>query len=402
MTSTEKKKKFIINIVYTVILVALFYLFFKFAFGTILPILCAVVAAMILQKPVNFICKKTPLKRGLVSALAVLFGFAVAISGLVLLLIWVGSEFKGFFQYVMIQFEDIPALVHKVEGYIANAIGFLPEKLETTVMEFVSEKLASITAPTVTPDDSSMSIDLSILSTPLMGIWNTAKQIPTTLVSIVVAIVACCFMTADFASVKRLVLGFFQPDTRTKIVRAKRLLFPSLGKMAKAYGIIITITFCELSLGLFLLKLMGIYDSGYIFVIAILTAIIDIVPVLGTGTVLIPWAVVSLLNANYPMAIGLIIIYACITIIRQIIEPKLVAAQLGIPAFLTIVSMFIGSQIFGVIGIFILPITIVMLKLLNDEGIIHIFHYTDNEEVKAEAKVDEKIPEKVEVAQKND
>ena len=402
MTSTEKKKKFIINIVYTVILVALFYLFFKFAFGTILPILCAVVAAMILQKPVNFICKKTPLKRGLVSALAVLFGFAVVISGLVLLLIWVGSEFKGFFQYVMIQFEDIPALVHKVEGYIANAIGFLPEKLETTVMEFVSEKLASITAPTVTPNDSSMSIDLSMLSTPLMGIWNTAKQIPTTLVSIVVAIVACCFMTADFASVKRLVLGFFQPDTRTKIVRAKRLLFPSLGKMAKAYGIIITITFCELSLGLFLLKLMGIYDSGYIFVIAILTAIIDIVPVLGTGTVLIPWAVVSLLNANYPMAIGLIIIYACITVIRQIIEPKLVAAQLGIPAFLTIVSMFIGSQIFGVIGIFILPITIVMLKLLNDEGIIHIFHYTDNEEVKAEAKVDEKIPEKVEVAQKND
>lgn len=402
MTSTEKKKKFIINIVYTVILVALFYLFFKFAFGTILPILCAVVAAMILQKPVNFICKKTPLKRGLVSALSVLFGFAVVISGLVLLLIWVGSEFKGFFQYVMIQFEDIPALVHKVEGYIANAIGFLPEKLETTVMEYVSEKLASITAPTVTPDDSSMSIDLSMLSTPLMGIWNTAKQIPTTLVSIVVAIVACCFMTADFASVKRLVLGFFQPDTRTKIVRAKRLLFPSLGKMAKAYGIIITITFCELSLGLFLLKLMGIYDSGYIFVIAILTAIIDIVPVLGTGTVLIPWAVVSLLNANYPMAIGLIIIYACITIIRQIIEPKLVAAQLGIPAFLTIVSMFIGSQIFGVIGIFILPITIVMLKLLNDEGIIHIFHYTDNEEVKAEAKVNEKIPEKVEVAQKND
>ena len=402
MTSTEKKKKFIINIVYTVILVALFYLFFKFAFGTILPILCAVVAAMILQKPVNFICKKTPLKRGLVSALAVLFGFAVVISGLVLLLIWVGSEFKGFFQYVMIQFEDIPALVHKVEGYIANAIGFLPEKLETTVMEFVSEKLASITAPTVTPNDSSMSIDLSMLSTPLMGIWNTAKQIPTTLVSIVVAIVACCFMTADFASVKRLVLGFFQPDTRTKIVRAKRLLFPSLGKMAKAYGIIITITFCELSLGLFLLKLMGIYDSGYIFVIAILTAIIDIVPVLGTGTVLIPWAVVSLLNANYPMAIGLIIIYACITVIRQIIEPKLVAAQLGIPAFLTIVSMFIGSQIFGVIGIFILPITIVMLKLLNDEGIIHIFHYTDNEEEKAEAKVDEKIPKKVEVAQKND
>lgn len=376
MTSTEKKKKFIINTVYAVILIAIFYLFFKFAFGTILPIICAVVAAMLLQKPVNFICKKTPLKRGIVSALSVLLGFAVVISGLVLIVIWVGSEFKGFFQYVMIQFEDIPALVQKIEGYIGNAIAFLPEELETTVMDFVNEKLMMLTTPSVTPNEPATSIDLSMLSTPLMGIWNTAKQIPTTLVSIVVAIVTCCFMTADFTSLKSLVLGFFQPDTRTKIVRAKRLLFPSLAKMAKAYAIIITITFCELSLGLFLLKLMGIYDSGYIFVIAILTAIIDIVPVLGTGTVLIPWALVSLLNGNYPLAIGLIVIYACITVIRQIIEPKLVAAQLGIPAFLTIVSMFIGSQIFGVLGIFILPITIVMLKLLNDEGIIHI-HYKD-------------------------
>ena len=401
MTSTEKKRQFIINIVYTVILIALFYLFFKFAFGTILPILCAVVVAMILQKPVNFICKKTPLKRGLVSALTVIFAFLVIVSGLVLILIWVGSEFKGFFQYIMIELEDIPALVHKIEGYIGNAVGFLPEKLETAVMEFVSEKLATLTSPTTTPSEPSQSIDLSMLSTPLKGIWNTAKQIPTTLVSIVVAIIACCFMTADFATVKKLVLGFFQPDTRSKIVRAKRLLFPSLGKMAKAYAIIITITFCELSLGLFLLTLMGIYDSGYIFVIAILTAIIDIVPVLGTGTVLIPWAVISLLNGNYPMAIGLIVMYACITVIRQIIEPKLVAAQLGIPAFLTIVSMFIGSQIFGVLGIFILPITIVMLKLLNDEGIIHIFHYTDKEEktVEPQEKSDEKIHEKVEVAQ---
>lgn len=396
MTGTEKKRKFIINVIYTVILIALFYLFFKFAFGTILPILFAIVAAMILQKPVNFICKKTPLKRGLVSALSVLLGFGLFISVLVLIVIWVGSEFKGFFQYIMIQLEDIPALVHKIERYIGNAVGFLPEELETTVMDFVREKLTTLTAPDVAPTESSTSIDLSMLSTPLMGIWNTAKQIPTTLVSVVIAVVTCCFMTADFDSVKKLILGFFAPETRSKIIRAKRLLFPSLGKMARAYGIIITITFCELSLGLFLLKLIGAYDSGYIFVIAILTAIIDIVPVLGTGTVLIPWALISLLNGNYSLAIGLLVLYGCITVIRQIIEPKLVAAQLGIPAFLTISSMFIGSQIFGVIGIFILPITIVMLKLLNDEGIIHIFHYKDNinkEDASEKSEEKEEVPQ---------
>lgn len=372
MTGIEKKRRFIINTVYAAIIIALFYLFFKYALGTVFPIICAAIVAMVLQKPVNFISRTTHIKRGFVSAVSVLFSFFFIVAILGLIIVWIGSEFKGFFQYFMVQLEDIPALIEKIRGYLANILTFLPEKAETAVMSFINEKINALLnsnsdAPVTSPD-----FDFSILSTPLLSIWNTAKQIPTTLVSIVVAIVACCFMTADFDSLRNLVLGFFKPETQNKIVRAKRLLFPSLGKMVKAYAIIITITFCELSLGLSLLKLLNIYESGYIFVISALTAVIDIVPVLGTGTVLIPWAIYNFISGNYSLAIGLLVIYACITIIRQVIEPKLVATQLGLPAFLTIVSMFIGSQIFGVIGIFILPITIVMLKLLNDEGIINI------------------------------
>ncbi|MBQ4644229.1 MAG: sporulation integral membrane protein YtvI [Clostridia bacterium] len=372
MTGIEKKRRFIINTVYAAIIIALFYLFFKYALGTVFPIICAAIVAMVLQKPVNFISRTTHIKRGFVSAVSVLFSFFFIVAILGLILVWIGSEFKGFFQYFMVQLEDIPALIEKVRGYLANILTFLPEKAETAVMSFINEKINALLNSNSDTPASSPDFDFSILSTPLLGIWNTAKQIPTTLVSIVVAIVACCFMTADFDSLRNFVLGFFKPETQNKIVRAKRLLFPSLGKMVKAYAIIITITFCELSLGLSLLKLLNIYESGYIFVISALTAIIDIVPVLGTGTVLIPWAIYNFISGNYSLAIGLLVIYACITVIRQVIEPKLVATQLGLPAFLTIVSMFIGSQIFGVIGIFILPITIVMLKLLNDEGIINI------------------------------
>lgn len=372
MTGIEKKRSFIINTIYAAIIIALFYLFFKYALGTVFPIICAAVVAMILQKPVDFISRTTHIKRGFVSAVSVLFSFFFLVAILGLILVWIGSEFKGFFQYFMVQLEDIPALIEKVRGYLANILTFLPEKAETAVMSFINEKINVLFNSNSDTTTGSPDFDFSILSTPLLGIWNTAKQIPTTLVSIVVAIVACCFMTADFDSLRNFVLGFFKPETQNKIVRAKRLLFPSLGKMVKAYAIIITITFCELSLGLSILKLLNIYDGGYIFVISALTAVIDIVPVLGTGTVLIPWALYNLISGNYALAIGLLVIYACITVIRQVIEPKLVATQLGLPAFLTIVSMFIGSQIFGVIGIFILPITIVMLKLLNDEGIISI------------------------------
>ncbi len=381
MTGIEKKKRFIINTVYATILIALFYMFFKYALGTVFPIICSLVIATILQKPVNFLCKKTPLKRGIISTFLVLLSFLFVLLVLGLIVVWLGSEFKGFFRYFMIQLEDIPTLIEDVKSYLANILALLPEKAEVTVLNFINEKLDALTTAPEKVLPESSGFDFSFLSTPLLGIWNTAKQIPTTLVSIVVAIVSCCFMTSDFKSVKNLILGFFNDESREKIVRTKNLLIPSLGKMIKAYIIIITITFCELSLGLSVLTFLKIYSGSYIFVIAALTAIIDIVPVLGTGTVLIPWAIYNLISGNYPLAVGLVVIYVCITVIRQVIEPKLVAAQLGIPAFLTIVSMFIGSQIFGVIGIFILPITIVMIKLLNDEGIINIFHKTDEQEV---------------------
>lgn len=373
MTGIEKKKNFIINIAYILVLVALFYLFFKYVFGAVLPIIVAVIVAYILQKPVNFICKKTPLKKGPVSAITVLLSFFAIFSVIILFFVWLFSELKGFIQYLVIRFEDLPTLITEIEKYIVSFVSILPEKMSTPAVAFIHEKLNSLASGT-----SSVSVpefDFSLLSAPLLGMWQTAKQIPSTLVSVVVSIIASCFITADFDTFKKLVLGLFREETRNKIIRSKRLLIPSLGKYAKAYGLIISITFAELCIGLFTLQLLGIYNNGYIFIIAAITAIVDIVPVLGTGTIVIPWAVYNLFTGNYALAIGLFVIYACITVIRQVIEPKLVATQLGIPAFLTITSMFIGSQIFGVIGIFILPLTIVMLKLLNDEGIINILHY---------------------------
>ena len=390
MTGIEKKKIFIINTIYAVILLALFYLFFKYAFGTLFPFLVAIAAAMILQKPVNFINRKTPIKRGLASVFCVLLGFFTLIAVLVLIGIWAGIELKGFIDYLIIQLEDIPAFIQKIQHYLANGLSFLPDNIENTITSFVGDKLSSLLDSPKSPSNGGMSIDLSALSTPLLSILDTAKAIPTTLVSILVALIACCFMTSDYKTLRGIVLGLFRPETRDKIVRAKNLLIPSLGKMAKAYGKIITITFCEVSLGLGVLKLLGIFDSGYIFIIALIIALIDIVPVLGTGTVLIPWALFSLFDDNYGMAIGLIIMYVCITVIRQIIEPKLVAAQLGIPAFLMVIAMFMGTKIFGFIGLFLLPITLVMLKLLNDEGIITLFHFNEKsiKKVKPEIKED--------------
>ena len=89
---------------------------------------------------------------------------------------------------------------------------------------------------------------------------------------------------------------------------------------------------------------------------------------------MIPWALYCLLISHqFGMALGLIVIYALITVLRQIIEPKLVGANLGIPPILTLMGMYIGLQTIGVIGMFALPITTVVIVKLNEDGVIHLW-----------------------------
>lgn len=374
MEAVERKKKFIIDVVYIALVLVLFYFFMKYAFGLFFPFLCALLVAYALQKPVNFICNKTPLKRGPISVALVLFSVTVVLGIIIALFVRLGIEVKSFFSYILVELQDLHGLVKNFEVFVSSHLSFLPDKLEGAITSFLSEKVSSFLESTTGTGSESASFDFSMLKTPLTSVWNTAKQIPTTLVAIVIAVVACCFMTSDFKTVREVILSLFKPKTREKIITSKNLLFPALSKMAKAYTLIIAITFTELCLGLFLMKLIGIYEGTYIFIFAFITAIIDIIPILGTGTVLVPWAIYTLINGNVSLAIGIIIMYVCITVIRQVIEPKLVADQLGIPPFATIIAMYVGSQIFGVLGIFLLPITLVMVKLLNEKGIIHIFH----------------------------
>lgn len=374
MEKIEKRKNFIINTVYIATVAFLFYVIFKYAFALLLPFFIAMFVAYILQKPVNAIQRKTHIKRGLISSVLVFACFSVFVGIIVLVVMRLFSELKSLFDYILLQFNDIPAFIDEMEYAVRNMLAFLPRRFQDsaakTVREFLTSYLSSSPAATREP----LSFDVSVLSGPIENIWHTAKQIPVTLVAFLVSFISCCFMTADFSSLKKIILSLFPKETRKNVVKAKRLLFPALSKMAKAYLLIITITFCELCIGMFLMSLLGIFNSEYIPIIALIIAIIDIVPVLGTGTVVIPWALYSLFTGNIPLAIGLFIMYVCITVIRQIIEPKLVAAQLGLPAFATLMAMYIGSQIFGFIGLFLLPITLVMIKLLNDEGIINVFH----------------------------
>lgn len=397
MGTTEKRRKFIINVAYFIMIIGLFYLFFKYALGIFLPFFIAVFVAILLQKPVDFLSKKLHGGRGIISAVLVLFCFLILGTIIVFVFMKLFSELKGFFNYIMLKIEDTPVFIEQVKSFIENKLTFLPTSVKSSVSGYAEQLLSKVLGtPQATPAAKPASVDLSWLASPIGMVWGTAKQIPMIAVGIIVSIVSCCFVTADYGTLRNLVFTLFGEHNSVKLVKTKRILLTTLKKICKAYCLLILVTFSEMLIGLSFLKIIGIYEGEYVFIISLITAIVDILPVLGTGTVLIPWGIWSLATGNVGFGIGILIVYAVITVIRQIIEPKLVADQLGLPAFITITAMYVGTQIFGFVGLFLLPISIMLLKVLNDEGIIHIFRrkVVTNETVEADLIAETEAEEK--------
>ena len=381
MTDVERKRKWIINVAFYAMLLVLGFLFYKYAFGVCFPIMFAFVVAVFLQKPKNFIVKKTPIKKGFASTICVFALMIIAATVVVLIGVRAAEEVRGFIDYLTVQFSNLDSVVNTVENSLLSFVGKLPEFISETATESIASlftQLIEFIAGTNTelPDqitDSLSGFSLSWLSAPITGVISTASRIPSLLISIVVTIVLACFMTADYDLITRFIYCQFPKEKRKDLTRAKQLLKMNLGKMGKAYALIMLVTFTEVFAGLTILKMIGLFNSSYIAVIAIVTAIVDIIPVLGTGTIVLPWAAYSFITGNIGMGIGLMVLYITVTVIRQIVEPKLVAGQLGLPPFVTLIAMYLGLKIFGVLGVFILPIIAIMVKLLNDEGIIDLW-----------------------------
>ena len=126
-------------------------------------------------------------------------------------------------------------------------------------------------------------------------------------------------------------------------------------------------------IGLFAFDIFGL-NVGYPLLMALLIAFADALPIVGSGTILLPWAVISAMNGDINLALALFILFVVITIVRQLLEPKVVSNQIGIHPIFTLIAMYTGYKAMGVMGMLIGPIIIIILKpifeTLIDKGIV--------------------------------
>ncbi len=349
----EKQKAFIIHVFYIIFLLGLVYVGIKYLLPLLMPFVIGMIIAVIFRKPIDFIQKKTRINRIIVS--------------IFLLIIFYGA--LGFLAS-MIGF--------KVFNFLGNLFTGLPELYANTVLPAIEQVVDNVMVHF--PDlesylqgfldninDSIFSF-LKDASTTIVGtITRFATSLPTLLINFIFTIVSSFFFTIDYHRITRFVVIQFKGERREMILKLKNNGIGTLGKFIRAYSAIISITFIELSLGLWIL---GIPNP---FLLGLLIAVIDVMPILGTGAILLPWAIISLVIGNTKVGIGLLVLYIIITAVRQTIEPRIVGQQIGLHPIITLILMYVGAQLMGILGLLILPIIATIMVKLNEDGTIRLF-----------------------------
>ena len=377
----EKRRDFLINLLYLAAILGLAYVFFKYLFWMAAPFLLTFFFAMLLQRPLRWLDKKTEKKAHTFWSIAlVVLSVMIIIIPLVLIFIGIGNKISDFVSYLVGQLDDIPTFLATLEKEILDLLKHLPSGLYKTLSNTVTESFTKLIQGGESAT-SAINVDTikSGLYTGISGMYSVVKNIPSVLIGIVIGLVAWIFFTKDYDKIVRFIQRQMPKDKKNTLVEFKQVFYKTILTMFRAYGLIMCITFGELLLGFSILSMLGIMKNGYFALIAAGIAIFDILPVAGSGGILMPWAIVCLVTGNYKQTIGLIIIYVVITVIRQYIEPKIVGTSLGVNPIVTLMGLYFGLKLFGFIGMFVVPITIMTLKALNDNGRISIWKTSENE-----------------------
>ena len=371
MLTTEKKRKVIIDVLFISVMILVIYFVMKYVAIWTLPFIIGLLVAIILQKPVGFLTKKTKLPRTFWSILLVLL-VLLSLFAVIGVVVWrLVAEVDGFVSWLSGLVPDIKQTFTDTSKWFSNLTSRLPEGLATAISE----------APG------------TIVGTVAKYFGNFATSFATgvitegsgILISVIFSVVASCYITKDYRRIVNFILKQLDDKKKSIVVNAKKLFVTNILKMLRGYIIIMCITFTELFIGLSILKV------NYAGVLAVIIAVLDILPVIGTGAVLIPWGIISMIMGNIWLGIGLLILYVVILVIRNIIEPRIIGQQVGLPPIVTLIAMYVGLQTFGVIGMMLTPVAIIILVKLQETGVIHLWNPLEKDETKKTEKKCSKI-----------
>jgi len=337
----------------TLLIVAVFIIFYLIIFKIIpflMPFVVALLLAVIIDPGVNFLEKKLKVPRGLASFILLLILIGV-----------IGSLIAISITQLIYELSSLAEISTNYANTINDAILNLVDRIRTYYIS-LPPNITSLIESNMHSILNYISLFAKNLATWLL---NFATKLPNFFFMTLITLVATFFISKD----KNLILDFIKRQIPSHWAQhAKNIqidLLKTFFGYLRAVAAIMLITFLEVSIGLVII------GFDYPFLLGLFVTIVDALPVLGSGSVMIPWALYNIIIIkNYMVGIYLLILYILVVVVRQMIEPKIVGQSIGLHPLVTLLSMFIGVKLFGALGLIIGPVFVVVFKALQRAEII--------------------------------
>ena len=328
------------------------YIAFKFAIFY-MPFLIAFVISLAIEPLIRFFMRNLKLKRRTSSIIV----FIIALSLIIGLLSW------GIVSLISESYN----LLNGLNGYISNLSGQmqnLMNRIDLTKLNLPNEIITSI-------QDSAFDLLNSITEWAknlLTTILSVITSIPTVIIYIVITILSLYFICSDKIYMLDLLEHHLPKTWVKKLTKFIKKISSSLGAYLKAQVILILVSFFICLVGLTIFQIVGL-NVPFPLLAALGIAFVDALPIFGSASAMIPWATISALNGDITLAICILVLLAIMAFTRQIMEPKIVSGQIGIHPIFTLIAMYTGFRIIGVLGLLLGPIVLIILKTVFETTI---------------------------------
>ncbi len=326
------------------------------------PFIIALIIAYLLNPLVNLLNEKARIPRGIAAFLSIILLLSV-VAGLFTLLIT--EIISGSTYLIQVVPESFERLIFFVENMVTDKIIPLYDLIMSKYSQLGAGQQQTIRMNIQSIGDSAINLGKEALNGIIVGIKLVIALLPNTATLIFVSLLATFFISKDWYKIKNL-LAKYTPD---RIQHYSKTIFIDLRKaffgFIKAHLTLISMTTVLVLIGLLILRI------PFAITIAILIGFIDLLPYLGTGLIFVPWILYTFLSSDYKLTIGLAILYGVVIVQRQLAEPKILSSNIGLHPLPTLIALFVGFKFFGLLGLIIGPVTLVVLSTLYRAKVFH-------------------------------
>lgn len=307
-----------------------------------LPFVASFLVSLLVNPFADALQKRLKMPRSLSAILVVLVTVGL-VGGIITAVIWkIVDEIRAIYYDFPVILENIQSAWYSTSQFLSNIMDALPESMQEVAQTLINQTTEWISG-------------FAANTTIVQSAGNFAKSLPSAFVSIIVFILSLFFMVSDSKTVAEMVKKPFTEKFLQRVGEIKIEAKKYVGGYVKAQLTIMCIFFIIIFIGLTALKV------EHALIIALATALLDALPIFGSGAVLWPWALVSFIMGNYGLGTSLIIIYLMLVLIRQLIEPKIVSQNIGMHPILTLMAMYVGFRTLSVGGMIFGPLLLMFI-----------------------------------------